>query len=158
MSLPVGYYRSYYCDYYTYCSNYCCSDYGYCTYSSYCSSSSSSYSSSTYYAYTTASTLVGAIVGGIVGAQTLAALIFFLVWFFKRRTRLSKLRNLTSVTEMSYTGVPMRTEMTMTWEIWFIPKHFMRTLAVFDFIHTNVEFVTQSQLTLPLFLSKQAKQ
>lgn len=37
--------------------------------------------------------LVGTIIGIHFGALALAALIFFLVWFFKRRHRLSKLNN-----------------------------------------------------------------
>ena len=54
--------------------------------------------------------LVKVIVGSVVGAQFLAALIFFLVWFCKRRQRLSKMNQVfatsTSALEMSYAGLP----------------------------------------------------
>jgi hypothetical protein len=52
--------------------------------------------------------LVKIIVGAVVGAQFLAALIFFLVWFCKRRTRLSKLKqvfNTSSNAQISYNNL-----------------------------------------------------
>ena len=129
MSVPVGYYKSYYCDYYTYCSNYCCSDYGYCTYASYCTKNTTIDPIDIYdcYYYSNCTStggggkgpllitdLVGTIVGALVGAMTLAALIFFLCWFFKRRTRLTKFRNNDIPMNVSnYNGLPRNHEITM---------------------------------------------
>jgi hypothetical protein len=53
--------------------------------------------------------LVKIIVGAVVGTQLLAALIFFLVWFCKRRTRLSKLNQVfnsnANVAQISYNNL-----------------------------------------------------
>ena len=76
----------------SFCASGCCGSSGTCAVSYlYCSSS---------YVYTNgdgaaivaaALNIVAIIVGTIIGVQFLAALIFFLCWFFKRRARLAKI-------------------------------------------------------------------
>lgn len=96
------------CTYGTTCSLKCCTSYGTCAsscsscssyytysgsngYTNNCGTNYSPYIPSNPYSYLYNDWLVGVIVGPIVGAIGLAAIIFTLCWFFKRRHRLSKL-------------------------------------------------------------------
>lgn len=84
---PVVSSFSQYC-YYGYCALQCCNINGQCASSA--SQCSDFYNYINTAAIVTAVYIVGIVIGTIVGVQFLSAVIFFLCWFFKRRTRLAK--------------------------------------------------------------------